>query len=156
MAEAEQEPSWRPSRRRSSILRRRRRYVFLAAGLGIGTVLGLLLALAIDVQSRSSQSAEPRSVLVASYHAVRLSTGRVVVGRLDRLAAPFMVLSDAYTVQSDANADSKEVTWSVVSRGEDGQKPGMVIVGAQQVVSIEAVRPGSRLAALLDEVRAQK
>lgn len=156
MAEPEHDPSWRPSRGRSSMLRHRRRYLFLAAGLGIGTVLGLVLAFALDVQSRSSLPPDPRTFLVAPYHAVRLSTGRVIVGRLDRLAAPFMVLSDAYTVQSDVNADSKEVTWSVVPRGEAGFQPDTVIVGAQQVVSVEAVRPGSRLATMLDEVRAKK
>ena len=81
---------------------------------------------------------------------------RVIVGRLNQLAAPFMVVSDAYTVQSDVNAESKDVTWSVVTRGDGGSQPTTVIVGAQQVVSVEAVRPGSRLATLLDEVRAKR
>lgn len=157
MAEPEQDRSWRERRwHSSSILRQRRRYLFLAAGIGIGTILGLVLALLLDFQTRSSQPADPRTFLMAPYHAVRLSSGRVVVGRLNQLAAPFMVVSDAYTVQSDVNADSKEITWSVVGRSEDGAQPGTVIVGAQQVVSVEAVRPGSRLATLLDEVRTKR
>lgn len=156
MAEPGHDRSWKEGRRGSSILRQRRRYLFLAVGIGIGTILGLLLAFVIDVQSRSSPPANHRAFLVAPYHAVRLSTGRVIVGRLNQLAAPFMVVSGAYTVQSDVNADSKEITWSVVARGEDGSQPGTVIVGAQQVVSVEAARPGSRLATLLDAVRTNK
>ena len=156
MAEPEHDPSWRPGRRHASSLGRRRRYLFLAVGLGIGTMVGLLLALAIDVQSRAPQPAEPRVLLVTPYHAVRLSTGQMIVGRLDRLAAPFMVVSEAYTLQPEVTAGGKEPTWSVVSRSEDGPAPGVVIVGAQQVVSIEAVQPGSRLSAMLDEVRAKK
>ena len=134
--------------------------MFLAAGLVVGIAVGLLTAFVIDVQSRSGQPVEPRPLLIAPYHAVRLSTGRMVVGRVDRLSSPFIVVSEAYTLHPEppigGSAAGKAPGWTFAPPGEDDVKPGTVIVGAQQVVSIEAVQPGSRLAAMLEEVRARK
>jgi len=170
VAEPEHDASWVASRRHVSAVGRRRRYVFLVARLGIGIAVGLLAALVIDVQSRGAQPPEPRPLLLAPYHAVRLSTGRMVVGRVDRLNSPFIVVSEAYTVQPAPTgpvagdpvaggpvAGAKEPACTIAPRGEEAAAaPATVIVGAQQVVSIEAVLPGSRLAAMLDEVRAKK
>ena len=155
MAEPVLEPNWSP-RRGSSPRRTRRRYFFLAAGVGIGTVVGLVAGLLIAIGTRSSQPPDPRAFLVGPFHAVQLSNGRLVVGRLDRLAAPFMVIADALTVEAQVDATTKEVTWSVPSRDASWHQPGIVIVGAQQVVSVDAVRPGSPLAAVLDEARKRR
>ena len=160
MAEPEHEASCVASRRHVSTSGRRRRYVFLGVGLVIGIAIGLLTAFVIDVQSRSGQPAEPRPLLIAPYQAVQLSTGRMVIGRVDRLSSPFIVVSDAYTFQPEPAAGGaaagKSPGWTFAPQGEDGVKPSTVIVGAQQVVSIEAVRPSSRLAAMLEEARARK
>ena len=149
MAEPKGEATWRPDRRgRSS--RRRRRYFYL-----FGVVAGLGFALLIDTGSRTAQPPDPRQFLITRLHAVSLSNGRVIVGQIDRLAAPFMVISEAVTVQSKVDNISKEVEWSVPPRGGDWYQPGLVIVGAQQVVSVDAIKPGSPLAAAVDQARAR-
>ena len=154
MAEAEGEPTWRSDRRRVSG-RRRRRYVYLFAGLVVGVVVGLAFALVLDTWSRSAEPPDPRQFLVTRLHAVSLSNGRVIVGRIDRLAAPFMVISDAITVEPRVDDKSKEVEWSVPLWGRDWHQPALVIVGAQQVVSVDAIKPGSALAAAVDQARAR-
>ena len=154
MAEAEGEPTWRSDRRRVPG-RRRRRYVYLFGGLVLGVVVGLAFALAIDIWSRTAEPPDPRQFLVTRLHAVSLSNGRVIVGRIDRLAAPFMVISDAITVEPKIDDKSKEVEWSVPLRSRDWHQPGLVIVGAQQVVSVDAIKPGSALASAVDQARAR-
>jgi hypothetical protein len=133
----------------------RRRYYFLAGGIAVGIVIGVVLALMIDLWSRPGTPADPRQFLVTRLHAVSLSNGRVIVGRVDRLAAPFMVISDAVTVESKVDDTGKAVAWSVPPRGGDWHQPGLVIVGAQQVVSVDAIRAGSALAAAVDQARAR-
>ena len=124
-------------------------------GFVIGVVVGLGFALAIDTWSRTAQPPDPRQFLVTRMHAVSLSNGRVIVGRIDRLAAPFMVISEAVTVEPKVDDASKEVEWSVPLRGRDWHQPGLGIVGAQQVVSVDAIKPGSPLAAAVDQARAR-
>jgi len=155
VAEPVLEPSWNP-RRGSTTSRMRRRYLYLAGGVGIGIVLGIVAGLVIAVGSRSTQPPDPRAFLVGPFHAVQLSNGRLVVGRIDRLATPFMVISDALTVEAQVDAATKEVTWSITPRDASWHQPGTVIVGAQQVVSVDAVEPGSPLAAALDEARRRR
>ena len=135
--------------------RRRRRYLYLLAGFVLGVVVGLAFALVIDTLSRTTEPPDPRQFLVTRLHAVSLSDGRVIVGRIDRLAAPFMVISDAITVEPKVDDKSKEVEWSVPLRARDWHQPGLVVVGAQQVVSVDAIKPGSALASAVDQARAR-
>ena len=154
MAEPRGEATWRPDRRgRSS--RRRRRYFYLFGGFVLGVVAGLGFALLIDTFSRTAQPPDPRQFLITRLHAVSLSNGRVIVGHIDRLAAPFLVISDAVTMEPKVDDTSKEVEWSVPPWGRDWHQPGLVIVGAQQVVSVDAIKPGSPLAAAVDQARAR-
>ena len=148
------EPTWLSGRARLPS-RRRRRYAYLFGGFALGLVAGLLFAFLIDSWSRGAEPADPRQFLVARLHAVSLSDGRVIVGRIDRLAAPFMVISDAITVEPNVDDKSKEVEWSVPLRSRDWHQPGLVIVGAKQVVSVDAIKPGSALAAAVDQARAR-
>ncbi len=129
--------------------------MYLFGGLVIGIVVGLAFALLIDTWSHTPQSPDPRQFLVTRLHAVSLSNGRVIVGRIDRLAAPFMVISEAITVEPKVDDKSKEVEWTVPLRDRDWHQPGLVIVGAQQVVSVDAIKPGSALAAAVDQARAR-
>jgi hypothetical protein len=154
VAEPGREPTWLSGRSRAPG-RWRRRYAYLFGGFVIGIVVGLAFALLIDTWSRSWQPPDPRQFLVTRLHAVSLSNGRVIVGRIDHLAAPFLVISEAVTVQPKVDDVSKEVQWSVPPRGGDWHQPGLVIVGAQQVVSVDAIKPGSPLAAAVDQARAR-
>jgi hypothetical protein len=154
VAESGGEPTWRSGRSRAPG-RRRRRSAYLFGGFVIGVVFGLAFALLIDIWSRSGHPPDPRQFLVSRLHAISLSNGRVIVGQIDRLAAPFVVISEAVTVQPKVDDRSKEVEWSVAPRGGDWHQPGLVIVGAQQVVSVDAIKPGSALAAAVDQARAR-
>ena len=154
MAEPEGGPPSLSNRRRGPG-RRRRRYAYLFGGFVIGVVVGLAFAVVIDTWSRTAQPPDPRQFLVTRLHAVSLSNGRVIIGHVDRLAAPFMVISEAVTVEPKVDDTSKEIEWSVPLRDRDWHQPGVVIVGAQQVVSVDAIKPGSALAAVVDQARAR-
>ena len=129
--------------------------MYLLGGLVLGVVAGLAFALVIDIWSRTAEPPDPRQFLVTRLHAVSLSDGRVIVGRIDRLAAPFIVISEAITMEPKVDDKSKEVEWSVPLRSRDWHQPGLVIVGAQQVVSVDSIKAGSALATAVDQARAR-
>ena len=97
---------------------------------------------------------EPRSQTPAfetPHQAVLLSNGSVYFGKLDRLWTRFPVMSDVYYVQSVSNPDTQQKTNVLVKRGSELHAPNKMILNAENIVLIEPVSPGSRIAQLIAE-----
>src|SRR5262245_58548461 len=87
--------------------RRRRRYLFLLAGLASGIVIGVLVGLLLAGPPRPPQAAASGAAISTRYQAVTLTNGQVFVGRLEKLDSAFPVLSDIHMLQGKPGQGGK-------------------------------------------------
>ncbi len=85
------------------------------------------------------------------YQAVLLSTGSVYYGKLSGYGSGHPVLTDVYYILSKTNPDDKQVTNVLVKRGKELHGPDRMYLNARQIVFVEPVGPGSKVAQLISE-----
>jgi hypothetical protein len=83
------------------------------------------------------------------FYAVLLNGGQVYFGKLDGLGTQYPVLTEVFYVQSRQDPDTKQVSNILVKRGKEWHAPDRMIVNSSQIVLIEPVTPGSRVAQLI-------
>ena len=119
--------------------------VFVIAILGI-VITGLLAAL---VQQNSRVAAEPQ--LTTPWSGVLLTNGQAFFGRLEKAGSAFPVLRDVYYVRSQVNQETKQVTNTLVKRGQEWHGPDAMVLNKQHILLIEPVRPDSQMGRLIEE-----
>ena len=90
------------------------------------------------------------------YQAVQLNNGAAYFCKLEGLGTPFPVMRDIYFVQSQQNPETKQVTNTLLKRGNEWWQPDRMIVNANDIVFVEPVNPTSRVAELIAEARDKK
>jgi hypothetical protein len=83
------------------------------------------------------------------FYAVLLNGGQVYFGKLDGLGTQYPVLTEVFYVQSRQDPETKQVSNILVKRGKEWHAPDRMIVNASQIVLIEPVTAGSRVAQLI-------
>ena len=116
------------------------------AGLAVGFTLGLLLS----ASPRRGQPIES-PLLTTQYQMVVLTNGQALVGKLEGLGSAFPLFYDVSTVQRQVNQEGKEVTEALISHEGDP-----MILNAQHILFVESVKPGSKLAALVEAARTNR
>jgi len=114
-------------------------------------LLGIAFACLIAVFAYQSIRAHTTPELRAPFHAVLMMNGQAYFGRLERLGTTFPLLRDVYYVRSQVNPETKEVTNSLVKRGQEWHAPDFMLLNASQILLIEPVKPGSRMSKLIEE-----
>jgi len=110
-----------------------------------------LLALLAPVSWRQATAVQAAPQLTTTYQAVLLSNGSVFFGRLENPAADHPVLRDVHYIRSQVNPETKEVTNTLIRRGQEWHQPDAMILNARHVVVVEPVAPGSQVAKLIEE-----
>jgi hypothetical protein len=87
------------------------------------------------------------------YYAVLLNGGQVYFGKLEGLGTAFPVLTDVFYVQSRQDPATKQVTNILVKRGKEWHAPDRMMINSSQIVFIEPVTPGSRVAQLIESAK---
>jgi hypothetical protein len=82
---------------------------------------------------------------------VRLNGGQVHFGKLEGLGTQYPVLTQVFYVTSRQDPETKEVSNILVKRGKEWHAPARMIINASQIVLIEPVTSGSRVAQLIAE-----
>src|SRR5664280_455939 len=85
------------------------------------------------------------------YQAVLLSNGSVYYGKLSGYGGGHPVLTNVYYILSKTNPDDKQVTNVLVKRGKELHGPDRMYLNARQIVFVEPVGPGSKVAQLINE-----
>ena len=116
-------------------------------------VAGALLAVALGGLPGSCARA-PK--IEEAYQAVLLDNGAVYFGRIEGLGTPYPVLRDVFYVQQGVNQQTKEVTNVLVRRGQEWHAPNRMILNARHIVFIEPVGKDSRVAKLIEELKAKQ
>ena len=121
--------------------------------------MALLMALGI-VAATFGCSAERRSpqeetavTFSTEYQTVLLSNGQVFIGKLEGLETRYPVITDVYsilTVPDPADPENK-TTNVLMKRGQEWHGPDRTILNASNIVLIEPVTEGSKVAQLIEE-----
>ena len=85
------------------------------------------------------------------YQAVLLSNGSVYYGKLSGYGRGHPVLTDVYYILTKTNPDNKQVTNVLVKRGKELHGPDRMYLNARQIVFVEPVGTGSKVAQLINE-----
>jgi hypothetical protein len=113
-----------------------------------------LLCLAIFLSAGCSKVTPTSGQLDKNrYYAVLLNGGQVYFGKLDGLGTAFPVLTDVFYVQARQDPETKQVTNILVKRGKEWHAPDRMMINSSQIVFIEPVTPGSRVADLISSAK---
>lgn len=92
----------------------------------------------------------------SEYQAVFLANGQVFFGKIENAGAPYPLLKDVFYVQTTVNPETKQPVSILVKRGSEWHGPDYMYISSKQIVVIEPVAPGSRVAQLIAEAKKQK
>jgi hypothetical protein len=82
---------------------------------------------------------------------VLLQNGQAFFGRVQSLAAEYVVLQDVYYIQSRQHPETKQVANVLVKRGQEWHSPDRMIVNRRHMILMEPVTEGSQVAKLIAE-----
>ncbi len=78
------------------------------------------------------------------------------IGRLENAGSPYPVLTDVFFIVRQQDAQTKEIKNILVKRGSEWHAPDRMYINASHITIIEPVSPGSQVAKLTSEAKAQK
>jgi hypothetical protein len=87
------------------------------------------------------------------YQAVLLDNGQVYYGRIEQTDSELTVLTDVYYVQSQVDTQTKEMKNILIRRGNEWHAPNRSVINTRHIVVIEPVSPGSKVAALITQLK---
>lgn len=111
----------------------------------------VVMAAALCVIGYQIGARQPQAPLTTPYQAVALTNGQVFFGRIDRLGEDYLVLRDAFYIQSRQNPETKQVANILVKRGGEAHGPEYMVLNARHVVQIEPVGEASQIGMLIKE-----
>jgi hypothetical protein len=85
------------------------------------------------------------------YQAVLLTNGSVYFGKLAGYGSPRPVLSEVYYIVSQTDPETKKVSNMLVKRGKELHQPDRMYLNPNQILFVEPVGPGSKVANLIQE-----
>jgi len=90
--------------------------------------------------------------LDTTYQAVVLTNGQVYYGKLQGLGSAYPVMTDVYYVQTGIDPATKQTKSVLLKRGNEWHSPDRVLLSARQILMVEPVTSGSRVAHLIAEL----
>jgi hypothetical protein len=120
--------------------------------LGMAKLVWIVAGLMVIVLAGFHIFAELRTPAVqftTPYQAVLLTNGSVYFGHLQDYGTSHPVLTDVFYVVSQTNPETKQVTNSLIKRGKELHEPDRMYLNPNQVVFVESVGTGSKVAQLI-------
>ena len=124
----------------------RKERIFWILGCVVCLLIGLLIGHAVTYHRMRGTSS-----FSTPYQAVLLSNSSVYYGKLSGYGSGHPVLTDVYYILSKTNPDNKQVTNVLVKRGKELHGPDRMYLNARQIVFVEPVGTGSKVAQLINE-----
>lgn len=91
--------------------------------------------------------------LETQYQAVLLVNGQVYYGKLEGFGSPYPVMTDVYYVQMGVDPATKQTKSVLLKRGNEWHSPDRMMLNARQILMVEPVTSGSRVANLIAELK---
>jgi hypothetical protein len=121
---------------------------FQPAGIALGVLAATLL-------SGCLQQGTPAPKFSSEYQAVFMTSGQVVFGKLEQFGSDYPVLRNPFTVQSQANPETKQVSSALVRRSVELHGPDYMVLNAKHILVVEPVAENSRVAQVIKQAEAQ-
>ena len=121
------------------------------------TVLTALLLIVVAVLAAAAgwwargRAGAPK--LETTYQAVLLVNGQVYYGKLQGLGSAYPVMTDVYYVQMGVDPATKQTKSVLLKRGNEWHSPDKMVLNARQILMVEPVTSGSRVANLIAELK---
>jgi hypothetical protein len=110
----------------------------------VGLLVAALAALHIFLAFRDSSVQ-----FTTPYQAVLLINGSVCFGRLQDYGTSHPVLTDVFYVVSQTNVETKQVTNTLIRRGQELHAPDRMYLNPNQIIFVESVGTNSKVAQLI-------
>jgi len=117
-----------------------------------GVLLICLSFFLMTACQRTSGQLDLKSV----YHVVFIDNNNAYIGKVTAVGSDYLYLSNVYYIQSEMNQETKQMSNTLVKRGQEWHKPDSMYVNVRHVVMIEPVTPGSQVAKLIEQSEATK
>lgn len=85
------------------------------------------------------------------YQAVLLSNGAVFYGKLEGYGTPHPVLKEVFYVVTNTSPETKQTSNVLIKRGKELHNPDRMYLNPNQIVFVETVGTGSRVAQLISQ-----
>ncbi len=119
--------------------------------LGIAIAAVAIVMAGTSLVFSAGRRTRPTTAFDTPYQAVLLTGGLTYYGKLSGLGTAFPTLSDVYYVQNQTNPETKQVSSILVKRGKEWHAPNRMYLNASQIILVEPVSPGSKVAQLIAE-----
>jgi hypothetical protein len=116
-------------------------------------VLVAVLALACGAGAALALKSGHEVAFPTPYQAVLLANGAVYYAKVQGYGTSNPVLTDVYYIVTQTNAETKQSNNVLVKRGKELHGPDRMYVNPNQIVFVEPVGPGSKVAQLISESR---
>lgn len=110
----------------------------------------LVLAAGFFEQWRARTTA---MVFPTPYQAVLLSNGAVFYGKLQGYGTAHPVLTQVYYIVTNTNSTTKQTSNVLVKRGKELHSPDRMYLNPNQIIFVENVGTGSRVAQLISQAQ---
>lgn len=121
---------------------------FQPAGIALGILAATLLTGCLP-----QGTAAPK--FSTEYQAVFMTNGQVVFGKLEQFGSDYPVLRNPFTVQSQANPETKQVSSALVRRSVELHGPDHMVLNAKHILVVEPVAENSRVAQVIKQAESQ-
>ena len=114
-------------------------------------VLVAVLALVCGVGAALALKSGHEVTFPTSYQAVLLANGAVYYAKVQGYGTSNPVLTEVYYIVTQTNPETKQNNNVLVKRGKELHGPDRMYVNPNQIVFVEPVGPGSKVAQLIAE-----
>lgn len=121
--------------------------------IGLVSVIIIIAFASLFIQG-CGQGSTPK--LQTEYQAVFLGGGQVVFGKAEFIGTEYVLLKDVFYLRSQVNPETKQVSNSLIKKGQEWHGADQMYINTRQIVSIEPVSPESQVAKLIKEAMSQK
>jgi hypothetical protein len=123
-------------------------------GFGVAQIVWVFAALLVSAAALWHLATDFRNSEVrfqTPYQAVLLANGAVYFGQLQGYGTNHPVLTQVYYIVTQSNPETKQTNNVLVKRGKELHGPDRMYLNPSQIVFVEPVSPGSKVAQLIAE-----
>jgi hypothetical protein len=118
---------------------------------GLGAAIALVIGVMVGFFLFSAKPQTPDVVFPSAFQAVLLTNGAVYYGKLQGYGTSRPVMTDVYYIVTQTNPETKQTSNILVKRGKELHRPDRMYLNPNQILFVEPVGAGSKVAQLIAE-----
>jgi len=117
----------------------------------LGAVIAVCIGVMVGFFLFSGKAPDHDVVFPSPFQAVLLTNGAVYYGKLQGYGTPHPVMTDVYYIVAQTNPETKQTSNVLVKRGKELHRPDRMYLNPNQILFVEPVGAGSKVAQLIAE-----